>query len=97
MWHNGLSVSVGCYIACTTLFLEPPGSNAKALKAATAALSELGIPLAPEKVEASSTKLTFLGIELDTARMTVHLAAEKLHQMHVLLATWQDWKACMQR
>lgn len=42
-------------------FMEAPHMPASALRIATKTLSELGIPLAPEKVEGPRTKLTFLG------------------------------------
>ncbi len=41
------------------LFIEPPGAHAEALAAATQTLAELGIPMAPDKVEGPVTCLTF--------------------------------------
>ena len=50
--------------------------------------SELGVPLAPNKVEGPSTTLTFLGIILDTQRMEIRLPQEKLTHIQVKLETW---------
>ena len=38
----------------------------------------LGIPLAPEKTEGPTTRLTFAGIEIDTVEMSALLPADKL-------------------
>ena len=41
---------------------------------------ELGVPLATEKLEGPSTTLTFLGVEIDTAKMEIRLPDDKLHR-----------------
>ena len=33
----------------------------------------LGVPLAPDKIEGPSTVFTFLGIEIDSVNMIIHL------------------------
>ena len=50
--------------------------------------SELGVPLAPNKVEGPSTTLTFLGIILDIQHMEIRLLQEKLTRIQVKLETW---------
>ena len=75
-------------------FVESPQRPATALGTAIRTLSDLGIPLAPEKVEGPSTKLTFLGIELDSDLMTARLPEDKLERLKDVLAAWQDHKAC---
>ena len=79
------------------LFLEPPEAVATALEVASATLAELGIPLAPGKLEGPTTKLTFLGIELDTSAMIARLPEEKVLRIKALLDLWQDRKACTKR
>lgn len=71
--------------------------TASALTTATQTLSELGIPLAPDKVEGPTTCLTFLGIELDTMAMTISLPEDKLQRLQFMLLAWQDRKACTKR
>ena len=78
-------------------FVEPPHVPAQALAIATNTLAELGIPLAPDKVEGPTTCLTFLGIELDTIAMTARLPRDKLERLQAMLVAWQDRKACTKR
>ncbi|KAK3098108.1 hypothetical protein FSP39_016192 [Pinctada imbricata] len=42
---------------------------------------ELGVPIAEDKTEGPTTRLTFLGIEFDTINMTMKLPAEKLREI----------------
>ena len=53
---------------------------------------ELGVPLASHKCEGPATRLTFLGIEIDTIRGLLRLPAEKLERLRTLLQEWGDWK-----
>ena len=55
--------------------LGPPNSDicASRLKAIDQAATEIGIPLSPEKCVGPTTCLIFLGIELDSVRMTARL------------------------
>ena len=78
-------------------FVESPHVTASALTTATQTLSELGIPLAPDKVQGPTTCLTFLGIELDTVAMTARLPDDKLHRLQSMLLAWQDRKTCTKR
>ena len=48
----------------------------------------LGISLALEKLEGPSHSLTFLGIEIDTIHMEVHLPEAKLSLITKQLTTW---------
>ena len=50
--------------------------------------SELGVPLAAEKLEGPSTSLSFLGIILDTERMEIRLPEDKVARIKQLLTTW---------
>ena len=75
-------------------FVERPHTPAKALAIATNTLAELGIPLAPDKVEGPTTRLSFLGIQLDTIAMTASLPKHKLQRLQDMLVTWHDRKAC---
>ena len=78
-------------------FVEPPHVPAHALAIATNTLAEMGIPLAPDKVEEPPTCLTFLGIELDTIAMTASLPKDKLQRLQAMLAAWHDHKVCTKR
>jgi hypothetical protein len=48
----------------------------------------LGIPMAAKKTEGPCTKLTFLGLELDTLEMRAALPAPKLHELRQLAEVW---------
>ena len=58
---------------------------------------ELGVPLASHKCEGTTTRLTFLGIEIDTTRGLLRLPAEKLGRLRSLLQEWGDRKVCVRR
>ena len=58
--------------------MEPPRAPTLALDTAMQVLSDLGIPMASEKVDGPATTLTFLGIELDSHTLTARLPADKL-------------------
>ena len=53
--------------------------------------TQLGVPLALDKVESPSTCLTFLGIVLDTECMEAHLPEKLVHIRHQL-EEWQGKK-----
>ena len=49
---------------------------------------ELGMPMKPEKTVGPCTKLTFLGIEIDTIAMEIRLDYERLTNMRADLSLW---------
>ena len=57
----------------------------------------LDIPVAVEKTEGPTTRLIFLGIELDTEEMTLHLPEKKLRKLQALIAEWLGRKSCRKR
>ena len=62
-----------------------------------ATCSELGVPLAADKLEGPSTCLTFLGIEIDTRSGQLRLPADKLGRLKELLAQWYPRRSCRRR
>ena len=52
--------------------------------------NSLGIPLASKKIEGPSTSLSFLDIQLDTARMKIKQPGDKLSRIKQMLAQWQQ-------
>ena len=56
--------------------------------------ASLRVPVAMEKLEGPTTRLVFLGIELDTKSMCMRLPPEKLEELRVLLGEWQSRKFC---
>ena len=57
----------------------------------------LGIPLAPDKIEGPSTCITYLGIEIDSSRLTIQLPPSKLSDLHSTLLLWQHRRSCTKR
>ena len=57
----------------------------------------LGVPVAEHKCDGPTTRLIFLGIEIDTQVWELRLPSEKLCHLQALLATWGDWKTCSRR
>ena len=49
---------------------------------------DLGFPVAMEKTEGPSTRLTFLGIEFDTVANQLRLPRDKLDRLHEELQKW---------
>jgi len=56
--------------------------------------TQLGLQFQPTKVEGPSTKLEFLGLELDSKAMEVRLPPEKLEYLLELLSSWNSTSIC---
>ena len=73
------------------LFVIQLRAPAAAQLAAVLELCEgAGVPISPEKTEGPVTRLTFLGVELDTVAMTARLSEVKLDELRSLLITWEN-------
>ena len=58
---------------------------------------ELGIPLAPGKIEGPSTCLPYLGICINSIKMEIRLPEDKLIDLRIELHSWHDHKKCKKR
>lgn len=56
--------------------------------------SRLGVPIAQDKLEGPTTRLTYLGIEIDTVNMCVRLPIDKLTRLKSALKDWSRKKKC---
>ncbi len=54
---------------------------------------ELGLPLASEKLEGPTSKLTFQGIELDSSAMEMRLPSDKLQELKATISSWMVRKS----
>ena len=71
------------------LFIVQSNNTAQRnLTDALALCEELGVPMAADKTEGPVTRLTFLGIELDTVAMTARLPRVKLLELQQLIMEW---------
>lgn len=76
------------------LLVEKSKQDAISHLADTLALCDrLGLPIAHDKTEGPVTRLTFLGIQLDTITMTASLSSVKLLELQQLLLLWQNKRA----
>ena len=81
------------------LILAPPSSDTclNNLNTVKEVCSQLGIPLALEKLEGPSQSLTFLSIVLDTKCMEARLPEDKLLRIRTQLAAWLGRKKATKR
>ena len=77
----------------------PPGSNvcSENLARILSTCNELGVLVAAEKVEGPTSRLTFLGIEVDTRSGVLRLPDEKLVRLRTTLSQWSLCKTCRRR
>ena len=54
----------------------------------------LHVPVAPEKVKGPATQLTYLGIEMDTENLILHLPENKLSTLKEMIGEWLTRKSC---
>ncbi|XP_055349958.1 uncharacterized protein LOC129596648 [Paramacrobiotus metropolitanus] len=59
-----------------------------------AVCSEPGVPLALDKTEGPATRLTFLGIELDSVTQTLSLPSKKQHDIADSFRSWHGRASC---
>ena len=60
-------------------------------------LEDIGVPIAKEKTVSPATRVTFLGIEIDTIDRCIRLPQEKLSGLLTLLHQWEHKKKCTKR
>lgn len=79
--------------------IGPPGSTTcqRNLTTLLESASTLGIPIAEQKTVGPTTKLTFLGIEINTVSGELLLPDEKRQNLKSMLHQWGDRKACTRK
>ena len=72
------------------LLLGPAGSQEchSALSTTLSGCDQVGLPVAPEKKRGPLTKLTFLGIEIDTVALQLCLPPDKHERLQTTLSLW---------
>ena len=78
------------------LLAGSPGSLqcARDLNTLLSSFSHLGVLVATQKLEGPTTCLTFLGIEIDTMALQLHLPQVKLVELRALVSTWMGKHSC---
>ncbi len=86
------------YLDDFLLVSSPVVAEAQAnLALALSVCTELGAPVAPEKVAGPSERITFLGIEIDSDRQELRLPADKLARLQQLIGLWRSRESCVKR
>ena len=57
----------------------------------------LGVPIAEHKTAGPSSKITFLGVEIDSQQLTLRLPEEKLTELRALVSSWLYKKVAVAR
>ena len=70
---------------------------AEALTTLRGVCKALGVPLAEHKTEGPATRITYLGIEIDTQVGQLSLPAERLEWLQSLLTSWRGQKVCSKK
>ena len=96
LWCKGVERAIHCL---DDFFLGPPGSEecAKYLKTALETSAELGVPVAPHKVEGPASVITFLGIVIDSGMQQLRLTSGKLSALLTALRHWYQRTSCKKR
>ena len=81
------------------LFVSPNGIKRanQILATAKTAFEYLGIPIALDKLEGSTTKLTYLGIEIDSSNFTINVPDDKYNDIMQELPFWKNRKKCTKK
>ena len=58
---------------------------------------QLGVLIAPQKLEGPATAISFLGILIDTQQMELRLPEEKLSRLKGMISKWKGRKSCRKR
>ena len=57
----------------------------------------LGVPLATDKAEGPTTKITYLGIDINSSNFTISLPSDKLSDLKSILTSWSTRHSCTKR
>ena len=81
------------------IIITPPDSDmcGAALQILEDDCSALGVTLAPEKKEGPSTRVRFLGIDIDTVAGHLYLPADKLTNLRQMVDHWSHRRSCQRR
>jgi hypothetical protein len=94
-FRNILGIELVIHYVDDFLIVLPATPAAARLRDLVLRLCEwLGIPMSPAKTEGPTTRLTFLGIELDTVALTARLDDKRLAELAALLADWVGRETC---
>ena len=79
------------------LLVSSSASVAAQLDSLFEVFADLGLPLALEKLEGPSPRVTFLGIEMDSIAMELRLPQKKISELKGLIRDWLRRRSCRKR
>ena len=81
------------------LFVGAPASLkcSTSLQFALQLCDNLGVPVAAHKTEGPATRVTFLGIQIDSVAMQLSLASDKLTRIRALVLSWRSRRAATKK
>ena len=91
--HHGMSSCLYCIDDFITMGTAGSEECSQNLKLMFQVCKQVGLPIAPNKVEGPTAVLEFLCIEFNTEHMTMHLPSRKLTCLKVVLRQWLGKKA----
>ena len=80
-----------------TLGKQSKDTCAKNLQIILDVCKELDVTVATEKCEGPTTRIVFLGIEIDSERLEMQLPTDKLERLKETIRSWRGYKACSKR
>lgn len=83
-----------CHYVDDYLVVSDPSAAKRESSEVLAIFSELGLPVALDKLEGPTTSLVFLGLLVDTVAMTVSLDSARLQQLCAAAAEWSVRRVC---
>ena len=78
--------SVFVYLDDWLIIADTQAECQRALNTLLTLLRQLGFSISYSKVEHPTTRLTFLGISIDSVEMTLSLPTDKVKELHEILA-----------
>ena len=92
------SVKAIHYLDDFLIFGAPKSQECKlALETTESLCARLGVPIAHHKTEGPTSRLTFLGIELDSESSSLRLPLEKLQRLQREITWWMGRSSCTKR
>ena len=81
------------------IIMAPPHSDEcqRAIQTLDEVCAQLGVLMAPHKQDFPTTRLIFLGIQIDTVSGELRLPEEKLQRLRTLLQEWGSRKTCQRK
>eukprot|EP00731_Ephydatia_muelleri_P006682 Em0003g930a len=85
------------YITWMTSLFSEHQTHRSAATTSSSVFQRLGVPIAEHKTAGPSSKIIFLGVEIDSQQLTLRLPEEKLVELRALISLWLYKKVAVAR